>query len=106
MAQIFVSLKILQLNPFDEWNYGARPQFDMGSDTTWEEACQWILKVLRHGLCNLKNLALIFQVRHLQSVLIFSIPILVPFWFILDSVVFVYPGKLLFQGFLPIFDNF
>ena len=31
------------------------------------------LKELRHGLCILKNLAYIFQVRHLQSVLIFSI---------------------------------
>ena len=29
-----------------------------------------------------------------------------PFWFILASSVFVYPGKLLFKGFLPIDDNF
>ena len=33
-------------------------------------------------------------------------PILVTFWFTLVSSVFVYPGKLLFQSFPPINNNF
>ena len=56
------------------------------------------LKELRHGLCILKNVAKIFQVRHLQSVLIFAI--VVPFRFILTSLGFDYLSKRLFQGFV------
>jgi len=53
---------------------------------------------LCHGLCILKSLATICQIRHLQSVSIFSI--LVPLWFIIISLVFFYLIKLLFAGFI------
>ena len=45
-----------------------------------------------------------FAIRVLKSSP--SLTILVPFWFIIASLVFVFPGKLLFNGFLQINDNF
>ena len=58
--------------------------------TATPELREGLLKELRHGLCILKNLASIFQVGQLQSVLIFSIlnhPC--SFWFIIRILVFL-----------------
>ena len=64
-----------------------------------------MLKELLDGSRILKALALIFQVRGLQSVLIFSIHPC-SFMVFIISLVFFYLSELVFSGFLQFKDNF
>ena len=67
--------------------------------------CQvWSTKTSPFQLIGEKSSLILSFAIHVN--LLHPLTILVPFWFILASSVFVDPDKLLFKGFLPINNNF